>query len=391
MLFLKVFFFIFSYNEMLRNGTHIEFGIIRPCVLNNLPNFHVLVNFTVDVMHDLMLGVLKYDIKRILIYYNRGNLLDLEILNRRIKQWNFGCKETIRICAISKSHLKESGTISMNAKEVWFFVENLPFLLDDLVPTDDEYFRFILLMHDLLDCCLQPQFGIEELHLLDQIISEHHKFYKEQLQGTLTPKFHFLIHYKEVIMRCGPLKDLMCFRLEAKHQEVKSYTNVSHNRKNVPVSIATKQMYRFSDTILSFDGDCLKNFVSSIKNMALSLFDNIILDSVKCFLTQNNRSFEKFICAEKVTYKGTIFAKDEYLVINEDIAALIVGIIVADNNVVIMYYNAYICFEGNLRSYAVLEIDNKMILYNFIESFKYIPVPSNSRGGLKYVKKLRRY
>lgn len=61
--------------------------------------------------------------------YLHGNLLDLSDLNTRIKRWNFGCKETIRITPIKKEYLKEKGSIHMNAKEIAFIVENLPFLL----------------------------------------------------------------------------------------------------------------------------------------------------------------------------------------------------------------------------------------------------------------------
>lgn len=382
--------YFFSYEEMLRNGTAIDYGILRRCVLNRLPNFHVLINFIVDVMHDLMLGVLKYGLKAILRHYVHGNLLDLSDLNTRIKRWNFGCKETIRIAPIKEEHLKEKGSIHMNAKEIWFVVENLPFLLRDLVPNDG-YFNFVLLMHDLLDICLQPKFGPEELYLLDVLIRQHHRFYKEQLGGTLTPKFHFMIHYAEVINRCGPLKDLMCFRLEAKHQELKSYTNVSHNRKNICVSIANKQMFRFSDTILNFNPDCLTNFVSSIKKINLSLFNKTILDSVKLFLKNHNKTFQKFICAEKVDYKGTCFASKEYLIIDEDKAALIDGIIVADNNLIILYHIVAINYDEHLRSYAVFENRSGMVFYDFVENFHYIPVPSNSYEGLPYIKKLKRY
>lgn len=374
---------------MLRNGTAMEFGILRRCVLNNLPNFHVLINFIVDVMHDLMLGVLKYDIKAILQHYTLGDLLELDDLNTRIKKWNFGCKETIRITPLKKSYLSDTSTVQMNAKEVWFFVENLPFLLRDLVP-DDEYFNFVLMMHDLLDVCLQPEFGCEEFFLLDLIIKQHHRFYKEQLRGSITPKFHFLIHYAEVVRRCGPLKDLMCFRLEAKHQELKSYSNVSHNRKNVCLSLANKQMYKFADFILNFKPECL-NFVSSIKKIKPSLFDGVVFEAVKHYLLQNERTFTNLICAERVVYKGTTFAKGEYLVIDEDSAALISGVIVADSHVIILYHVCTIFYEDNLRSYSVLEEDNNMVFYDFIDSFKYIPVPSNLYGAIPYIKKIKRY
>lgn len=373
---------------MIRDGTHVNWGINRRCILNDLENFHVLINYTADVMHDLMLGVLKYDLKVVLKFYTDSGLLNLEALNRRIRNWEFGCKETIRISPIMKAHL--SSNLQMNAKEVWFVVENLPVLLNGLVP-DDEVFQFILLMHDLQDACLQPEFSEEDLKYLDLLIKEHHSFYKNYFLNDLTPKFHFMLHYTEVIRRCGPLKELMCFRLEAKHQELKSYSNVSHNRRNVPLSMAKKQTFRFADTILNFNPECLSNFVSSIKKLNMSMFDVTILDSVKMFLKQNNKIFDKFACAEKITYKGTTFARGEYLIINEDSAALIKGIIIADFHVIVLYNYVTIFYEENLKSYAVLEEDESFILYNFINNFKYIPVPLITSMGKRYIKKLKRY
>lgn len=369
---------------MLSNETYQNFGIDRRCVLNDLKYYHVLINLIVDIMHDLMLGCLKYDVSAILKFYTDSKLLNLDVLNYRIKHWNFGCKETIRV-----TPLKEGSNPKMNAKEIWFFVENLPLLLNGLVP-DDEFFQFVLNMHDLQDACLQPEFSEHDLQLLDIIISEHNQFYKDYFL-VLKPKFHFLLHYTEVIRRCGPLKDLMCFRLEAKHQELKSYSNVSHNRRNLPVSMANKQMFRFSDTLLNFDPECLANFVTSIKKSHMSLFDETVLDSIKIFLEQNNKTFDKFVCAERITYKGTDFAKGEYLIIDDDSAALIKGLIVAYFEVVVVYHFVSIFEEDHLRSFAVLEEDDSMLFYKFIGDFKYIPVKENLSMGVKYIKKLKRH
>lgn len=376
---------------MLQDGSHYQYGIQRRCIMNELSNFHVLTNIIVDVMHDLMLGVLKYDIKALLNFYTQGGLLNLDDLNLRIKNWNFGVKETIRINKLKKEHFN-TGSVHMNAKEVWFFVENLPLLLNGLVPQNNEHYKFLLFVHDLQDICLQPEYGPVEFYLLDFCIKTHHRLYMYLFRHTLTPKYHFLLHYAEVIKRCGPLKDLMCYRPESKHQEVKSYTNVSHNRRNIQVSIANKQQLRFSDTILNFNAVCLTDFVTSIKKTNQSMFDEIVLNALKCFLEQNNKSFENLNCAEKITFKGTIFSKNEYLIKDEDSACLIEGIVITSSNAIIMYRNIPIFYEENLRAYGLIEENNdQMILYDFIENFKYIPVTKNSSMGINYIKKLRRY
>lgn len=376
---------------MFKDGTNVHYGILRQCVMNTLPNYHVLINLIVDIMHDLMLGVLKYDLRAILQHYTRCNLLSLDEFNSRIKNWNFGSGGKLKIRPILKGHLKDSGNINLTAKEVWFIVENLPFLLQGLVPKDDEYFNFVLIMHDLLDICLQPSFASVELNKLNVLIAAHHKFYRELLNCYLTPKFHFMLHYEEVIKRCGPLKDLMCMRLESKHQELKSYSSVCHNRRNILVSIANKQSFRFADTILSFDSTTLHNYVSSVNKINPNLFSDTVLGAVKCFLNQNNKKIENFICAEKIVFKGTVYVKNEYLIINDESAALINGIVLSGSDVIIIYCYVPIYFEKTLRSYGVVKGNDSIMLYNFIETFEFAPVPSHIYGDASFIKKLKRH
>jgi len=41
-------------------------GIKEPCIWNNVINFHVTNNFSVDLMHDCLEGVCSYDLSEIL-------------------------------------------------------------------------------------------------------------------------------------------------------------------------------------------------------------------------------------------------------------------------------------------------------------------------------------
>lgn len=42
------------------------FGIDEECIFNSIPSFHVAENFSVDPMHDLLEGICRYDIGKIL-------------------------------------------------------------------------------------------------------------------------------------------------------------------------------------------------------------------------------------------------------------------------------------------------------------------------------------
>ena len=56
----------------------------------------------------------------------------------------------------------------------------------------------------------------------------------------LTAKFHYMLHYREQILRHGPLRHLWSMRFEAKHQTLKRTLSTSKNRKNLPKSMGNR-------------------------------------------------------------------------------------------------------------------------------------------------------
>ena len=74
------------------------FGILESWAFNKIPSFHVTDNFLVDPMHDLLEGVCRYDIAKILdSFINKDKLFTLDILNERIATFNY--------CAVLRERL----------------------------------------------------------------------------------------------------------------------------------------------------------------------------------------------------------------------------------------------------------------------------------------------
>lgn len=69
-------------------------GIKEDSIWNIIPFFHVTRNWSCDVMHDILEGVLHYDLILILNnFINEKKLFTTEQLNFRIDKFNFGAKK----------------------------------------------------------------------------------------------------------------------------------------------------------------------------------------------------------------------------------------------------------------------------------------------------------
>lgn len=69
------------------------FGVKKTCFLNTLHFFHTSDNFAVDIMHDLLEGVVQYELKLVFQYLVNQKYLSLESLSQRIQSFNYGYTE----------------------------------------------------------------------------------------------------------------------------------------------------------------------------------------------------------------------------------------------------------------------------------------------------------
>lgn len=70
----------------------LSFGI-KENIFNSLPNFHIYKNVACDVMHDLFQGIQRYVMARIIQSLLYPNYFSLELLNSRIKYFNYDLSE----------------------------------------------------------------------------------------------------------------------------------------------------------------------------------------------------------------------------------------------------------------------------------------------------------
>lgn len=68
-------------------------GVVNNSLLNEIPSFHVVENYYVDAMHDVFEGVCHYSLAQIINYFTKMKYFNLETLNSRKKNVDYGPKE----------------------------------------------------------------------------------------------------------------------------------------------------------------------------------------------------------------------------------------------------------------------------------------------------------
>ncbi|XP_061712672.1 uncharacterized protein LOC133521619 [Cydia pomonella] len=228
-----------------------ETGIKEECVWHDIDGFSVINNVRVDIMHDLLEGVCKYDMSFILYYYiEQLKLFSLDTLNGRLTCFDYGPDRSNQPPCILQEHLRNQ-SIKMSASEMLCFVRYFSLLVEDLIPTNDTLWELYLHLRKILDIVISNQLQKGTIDFLKLLISEHHKLYLRITNKTLTPKFHFLTHYHDMLQKFGPLVSIWSMRFEAKHRLSKLSANVSSNRRNVCKSLAIRHQLKLNNLFLN--------------------------------------------------------------------------------------------------------------------------------------------
>ncbi|KAE9522308.1 hypothetical protein AGLY_017299, partial [Aphis glycines] len=259
-------------------------GIYKNSILNNIASFHVVKNYSIGAV----------------------NFFTLDVLNFRKQHFNYGSIEFGNISPpIKMSHLKKLH-LNMSAREMMTFVYFFSLMVGDLVPEDDEVWKFFLIVLEIIEILLSGQFT--------------------QSLDTLKPKHYLLIHYPMIILKSGAPKYFWCFRYEAKHKEIKIYAHPITSRKYISLTLA-KQFHKIEYEVKS------KHKINSL-------------------------SLDEFNCYSQVKLKGTTY-KIGYLLtkfVDELYLFEILDILLIKKNCSIKFIVSQILvhsFNSHLRVYQI--------------------------------------
>ena len=295
-----------SYDRDLLSNNPSETGIRFDAIWNKIPSYHVTDNFYVDVMHDIFEGVCHYNLSFIINYFIRKKFFDLDTLNFRKRNYNYGKWDIDSISNDVKSNHLIKKHFKMSASEMMCFCQSLPLMICDLIPTNDAVWKFLLTFIELIDILLCFNFTSQMTSSLENKIELHNELFLNLFKEPLKPKFHNLLHYSHVVRMSGPLRQLWCFKYENKHRDFKIYSHSMTSRKNLCLSIARKYQLKFAGYI------CGNHFSSQFFFDQKHLIEDSIYESILKSETMR-RNIVDFETYSKCQYNGYRFESNTYI------------------------------------------------------------------------------
>ena len=217
--------------------THFQ-GVKFNSILNQLSYFHVTdPGLPPCLGHDLFEGVVKVDLNLILNSLQSKKYFSYDNLNVRIERFKFKGTE-----ALDKPPKMNSKGISGHAVQVWCFLRMLPLLIGDKITnTNDPVWRLLLSLRLVVEFVCKISYSMSDIVQMNEIIEEYLILRNEVFpNATLKPKHHYLAHYPQLTIQCGPLIRLWTLRFESKHSFFKKCIRSSGNFINVTQSLSEK-------------------------------------------------------------------------------------------------------------------------------------------------------
>ncbi|XP_062705148.1 uncharacterized protein LOC134287393 [Aedes albopictus] len=218
-------------------------------ILNELPNFHITDNWTLDVMHDLAEGIIPLTLQLVMGRYVKQKDLRFtkSFINHRISTFNFGYvdRKNRPMANITDEMLSAPGVHRMKqtATQNFVFLRAFPFLFGHRIPVDCKFMLMIGHLINITRILLSPVVSADMLAWLDEHVRLYNELFFENFQRRIN-KSHHLQHYSELIRRSGSAKQFNCLPFEQKNKPLKNQAATCRNFKNICKSVAERQSFR---------------------------------------------------------------------------------------------------------------------------------------------------
>ena len=184
------------------------YGVNKDCPFNTLNYFHIVEGTPPDAMHDLLEGIVPYEIALLFKCIIFKKYITFDMLNERIQ--NFDYKGTDKLSKISKLPVNFMNKMSVggNSSQNRTLLRLLPFLIGDVIPTDGscERWNLVMLLKNIVELSLAPELSVSMVSYLKYQIDMHFSLFKD-ISPQLNPKLklHLTTYYAEAIFDYGPL------------------------------------------------------------------------------------------------------------------------------------------------------------------------------------------
>ena len=278
------------------------YGVYHSCALQELSYFEVTCSFPPDIMHDLLEGIVPSVVKQVLATLVSERICTLNDINSRLKTAIDMVDDKPNL--LKDSVFKPSGSIIGSASQKWSLFLLLPAIVGEYVPEGHEAWEVYLLLRQITDIVFAPVISRHDLYHLQGCVQTFLSSYAAYFgSDSVTPKFHYLVHYSRMIEMFGPLRHLWCMRFEGKHQYFKSIIQSLGNYINVGATMANRHQLRqswelLSSNILHTEGHATTktvthkmHFLPEVLRHAISIKLDVEFTDDEKFTTTNNLIF----------------------------------------------------------------------------------------------------
>lgn len=365
-------------------------GVKSNCVFNDVSQFHITSNYSVDVFHDLCEGVCHYTMMHILKHCI-PRYFTLELLNHRIEMFQFGLSDSNRIPVLSDDFAKKE-KLKMSGSETLLFVRLFGIIIGDKVPPADDFWVLYIKLCEVLDTCLSKSMSRNQGSPLRVLIHEFNSMYIKVTKDDLKPKNHNLGHYATAFEECGPMALSSTIRFESKHRTVLMPARATESRRDICRTVAVHHQLNMYYRFRSISSILPEVEFGPVCDVYLNEFSNTdFVKSLPESITLSNNV--SCLASNWVKYKGTKYKSGMILLLRIDssggpVFGQLEEILVSDN-LPLFVYSHLLClgFDAHVHAYMVQSSDKwsctfphdlhdplPLNLYSSISSEKYVPL-----------------
>lgn len=323
-------------NEDVETDYKASKGIKKYCIFNDLDNYNIFQNCTVDVMHDCNEGIIPFFIQTFFNFIANQRILSVSKLQQIVRDFNYGFvwkKYKPTLINLKKRNLGQ------NSMQNYCLMIHLPFILIYSMEKLTDVWNVMITLLDALQIIYSSRIRESDIIRLEISLQQHLSYLLEKMNVKLTPKHHFTTHYANLITKTGPLIHAWMMRFESKHKDFTDTAKRTNNFKNLAKTLATRNQEQ----------------VHAIRKLAFK-FD--VVKSMQTYNVLKSEDFEQFECL--ISHFITDDALSALLSLSYGSFQYRAGLMVIDNNkrvfeiihvIPINEHNLLICREYDLLQF----------------------------------------
>jgi len=298
-------------SSVLQAKKHVR-GVKADCMLNQIDGYHVTDNWSLDIMHVILEGIVPIELGCILhglCVVDKAVLFDTLNCELQLFWGKITVEKTHKPLQLNK--LAEPGqglSPTMKALQYWTLLKYLPLILGSFIAPDNKNWHFLLHLSHLVDMIFAPRFTRDMIAYMKSAIEDHLteflKLYSYHSAVKLRPKHHFLVHLPSIVLKCGPLVGMSCLRYELKNSFFKRSAHIVCNFTNICHTLAYRHQQRALFSLLS-NAHCRSSPIVAHQKMTVvsSLpFGSLLCDKLGVMFRELVSVSTK-LCVASVEYK----------------------------------------------------------------------------------------